>query len=153
MIIFGGSPINVAVPPILEAKTSVIKNGTGSVSNSFAITKVIGIIKTTVVTLSKNADAIAVNAASANKTVFGCPLVSFNKLIANHLNTPLRLAIFTIIIIPISKNITSKSTYSKTPFTLCSKFNERGINPSNIVKEAPTNATTDFWIFSLAMKM
>ena len=52
-----------------------------------------------------------------------------------------------------SKNITSKSTYSKTPFTLCSKFNERGINPSNIVKEAPTNATTDFWIFSLAMKM
>ena len=68
MMIFGGSPIKVAVPPILEAKTSVIKNGTGSVSNSFAITKVIGIIRTTVVTLSKNADATAVNAAKARNT-------------------------------------------------------------------------------------
>ena len=118
MMIFGGSPIKVAVPPILEAKTSVIKNGTGSVSNSFAITKVIGIIRTTVVTLSKNADATAVNAAKAKRTVFGCPLVAFNKFKAIHLKTPLRLAIFTIIIIPISKKITSKSTYSKTPFTL-----------------------------------
>ena len=45
MIIFGGSPIKVAVPPMLDAKTSVIKNGSGSVSNSFAITKVIGIIR------------------------------------------------------------------------------------------------------------
>ncbi len=117
IIIFGGSPINVAVPPIFEAKTSVIKNGIGSVSNSFAITKVIGIIRTTVVTLSKNADAIAVNAASANSTVFGCPFVAFKRFSAIHLNTPLLLAIFTIIIIPISKKITSKSTCSKTPFT------------------------------------
>ena len=71
MIIFGGSPISVAVPPIFDARTSVIKNGIGSVSNSFAITKVTGIIKTTVVTLSKNADATAVNVAKANKTSFG----------------------------------------------------------------------------------
>ena len=71
IIIFGGSPINVAVPPIFEARTSVIKNGTGSASNSFAITNVTGIIRTTVVTLSKNAEAKAVNAASVNKTIFG----------------------------------------------------------------------------------
>ena len=143
-MIFGGSPIKVAVPPIFDARTSVIKNGTGSVSNSFAITKVIGIISTTVVTLSRKADAIAVNAANANKTVLGCPFVNFNKFNAIHLKTPLRLAICTIIIIPISKKITSKSTYSKTPFTLLSRFNVNGINPKSIVKDAPTSATTDF---------
>ena len=93
MIIFGGSPINVAVPPIFDAKTSVIKNGTGSHSNSLAMTKVTGITKTTVVTLSKNADAIAVNAANAKRTVFGCPFVAFKIPIAIHLKTPLLLAI------------------------------------------------------------
>ena len=77
IIIFGGSPIKVAVPPIFDASTSVIKNGTGSHSNSFAITKVTGITRTTVVTLSKNADAIAVKAANAKRTVFGCPFVAF----------------------------------------------------------------------------
>ena len=44
---FGGSPINVAVPPILDAKTSVNKNGIGSISNFLAIAKVIGNIKIT----------------------------------------------------------------------------------------------------------
>ena len=106
IIIFGGSPISVAVPPIFEARTSVIKNGTGSVSNSFAMAKVIGIISTTVVTLSKNAETIAVNAASANRTVFGCPFVARKRFKAIHLKTPLRLAIFTIIIIPINRKIT-----------------------------------------------
>ena len=110
IMILGGSPIRVAVPPIFEASTSVIKNGTGSVSNSFAITKVTGIISTTVVTLSKNADATAVNAASTNKTNFGCPFVHFKSSTAIHLNTPLRLEICTIIIIPIRRKITSNDT-------------------------------------------
>ena len=90
---FGGSPISVAVPPIFEAKTSVIKNGIGSQSNSFAITKVMGMTRTTVVTLSKNAEAIAVKAARANKTIFGCPFVAFRICNAIHLKTPLLLAI------------------------------------------------------------
>ena len=33
IIIFGGSPIKVAVPPIFEAKTSPIKNGIGLISS------------------------------------------------------------------------------------------------------------------------
>ena len=116
IIIFGGSPISVAVPPMFDARTSVIKSGTGSISSSFAITKVTGIINTTVVTLSKNADANAVNAASVKRTHFGCPLVNFKSSSAIHLKTPLLLAISTKIIIPISKNITSNDMYSKTDF-------------------------------------
>ena len=71
IMIFGGSPINVAVPPMFDATNSVIKNGTGLMSNFSAITNVTGIIRITVVTLSKNAETIAVNAAKANKIIFG----------------------------------------------------------------------------------
>ncbi len=71
MIIFGGSPIKVAVPPIFEARISVIKKGIGFISSSSATTNVIGNIKITVVTLSKNADANAVKTASVTKTFIG----------------------------------------------------------------------------------
>ena len=57
--------------------------------NSFAITKVIGNTSITVVTLSKKADATAVNKAIATSTSFGLPLVNFKSSIAVHLNTPL----------------------------------------------------------------
>ena len=110
IIIFGGSPIRVAVPPIFDAKISVINNGTGLISSSLAIAKVTGIIRITVVTLSKNADAIAVNKAKQQRIVFGCPLVFFNISFATQLNIPLLVAILTIIIIDTSKNITLKST-------------------------------------------
>ena len=79
IIIFGGSPINVAVPPIFDAKISVKRKGIGLISNLLAIKKVTGIINITVVTLSKNADAIAVNSPSANNIPTGCPLVSFKS--------------------------------------------------------------------------
>ena len=68
IMMFGGSPIKVAVPPMFEAKTSMIKNGIGSISNSLVIAKVIGSIRTTVVTLSRTADKIAVKAASVKRT-------------------------------------------------------------------------------------
>ena len=71
MIILGGSPIKVAVPPILEATISVKRKGMGFISNFFAIEKVIGIINITVVTLSKNALTKAVNNPNAIKTFIG----------------------------------------------------------------------------------
>ena len=71
MIIFGGSPINVAVPPIFDEIISVIKIGTGEIESSFAMMKVIGIIRITVVTLSKNAEITAVNAPTVNKSQKG----------------------------------------------------------------------------------
>ena len=60
IIIFGGSPINVEVPPTLDAIISVIKNGTGLTFKIWQITIVIGPTNNTVVTLSSNADNMAV---------------------------------------------------------------------------------------------
>ena len=55
----GGSPISVAVPPTLDAKICVIKNGTG-LSPSISVTAiVIGPTKSTVVTLSRKAERTA----------------------------------------------------------------------------------------------
>ena len=60
IIIFGGSPIIVAAPPILENSTSAINNGTGCKSNTLANCMVTGVSKRIVVTLSKNAESTAV---------------------------------------------------------------------------------------------
>ena len=60
IIMLGGSPISVAVPPTLDAKICVIKNGTG-LSPSISVTAiVIGPTKSTVVTLSRKAERTAV---------------------------------------------------------------------------------------------
>ena len=48
--ILGGSPTRVAIPPILEARISAIKNGTGLTRSVEATNKVTGAIKTTMVT-------------------------------------------------------------------------------------------------------
>ena len=110
IIMFGGSPIRVAVPPILDANISVIKNGIGLISNSFAITKVTGMIKITVVTLSRKADTIAVKNAREINMCLGDPFVIFSISLAIQLNIPLLVAIDTIIIIETRRNITLKST-------------------------------------------
>ena len=109
IIIFGGSPIRVAVPPIFDEKISVNKNGIGSIFNFLAMANVIGMIKITVVTLSRKALVIAVNRPKAQSTFIGCPLVNFNNSLATQLNIPLLVVIDTIIIIETSKNITLKS--------------------------------------------
>ena len=70
---------------------------------------VIGMIRITVVTLSKNADAIAVNNAKQNKVVFGCPFVLLSISVATQVNMPLLVPMLTIIIIDTNKKITLKS--------------------------------------------
>ena len=60
MRMFGGSPISVAVPPMLEATISMMISGTGSTSSASASRNVIGTISRIVVTLSRNADSTAV---------------------------------------------------------------------------------------------
>lgn len=63
MITFGGSPTGVAVPPTLEKMTIVIRMGTGFrpiTSHNLIVT---GVIRSIVVTLSRNADKIPVNKA------------------------------------------------------------------------------------------
>ena len=63
MMMFGGSPIRVAVPPMLEAMTSMISSGTASMSSASASRKVIGAISRIVVRLSRKAESSAVVAA------------------------------------------------------------------------------------------
>ena len=48
IIILGGSPINVAVPPIFDAITSYIKNGIVGISNNCVIKMVTGAKRITV---------------------------------------------------------------------------------------------------------
>ena len=82
IIIFGGSPISVAVPPMFDAKTSVKRNGIGSMSRVLVIAKVIGITRITVVTLSRKALIIAVNNPIAIRIKIGWPFVNFKSSFA-----------------------------------------------------------------------
>jgi hypothetical protein len=59
-MIFGGSPISVAVPQRFEAIIIGITNFNGLISNILAIPIATGTIKNIVVTLSKNAESTAV---------------------------------------------------------------------------------------------
>lgn len=73
IIIFGGSPINVAVPPIFEKIISESKYGTGFTCKMRVIDKVTGTTRSTVVTLSKNAEPSAVSKESEIKILIGFP--------------------------------------------------------------------------------
>ena len=57
MRMFGGSPMSVAVPPMLDAKTSMSTSGIGSMSSASASRNVIGTMSSTVVRLSRKADS------------------------------------------------------------------------------------------------
>ncbi|OPY63745.1 MAG: hypothetical protein A4E56_00280 [Pelotomaculum sp. PtaU1.Bin065] len=134
IMMFGGSPIKVAVPPILEAMISEIKNGNGLSSSCLAMAKVTGTINSTVVTLSKNADKIAVIKDRAAIILIGSPLELLAALIAKYSKIPVCLVIPTIIIIPTSKPMVLKSIAS----TICSRPNIF----VKAIKLAPTKATT-----------
>lgn len=64
MMMLGGSPINVAVPPMFDANASAIKNGAGPMASRSQTSSVTGAISNTVVTLSNKADANAVTSTS-----------------------------------------------------------------------------------------
>ena len=68
MMMFGGSPMRVAVPPMLEAMTSAIRNGTGGTPSRSQTSSVTGAISSTVVTLSSSAEAKAVMRTSRTMT-------------------------------------------------------------------------------------
>ena len=84
IMMFGGSPISVAVPPMFETRISMITSGIGSTSSASASRNVIGTISSTVVRLSRNADSTAVVTASASTTANGRPCESCPARIATH---------------------------------------------------------------------
>ena len=85
MMMLGGSPISVAVPPMFDATISMITSGIGSMSSASASKKVIGTTSSTVVRLSRNADSTAVVVASEITTASGWPRDSCPARIASQL--------------------------------------------------------------------
>jgi hypothetical protein len=84
-MMFGGSPISVAVPPMFDTMISMITSGIGSMSSASASRNVIGTTKSTVVRLSRKADSTAVVTASDMTTARGRPRDSCPARIATQL--------------------------------------------------------------------
>ncbi len=76
IMMLGGSPIIVAVPPMLEANASDINIGMGSILSTLANSNVAGTIKRTVVTLSRKAERNAVIMMSITNSLQGSPFAT-----------------------------------------------------------------------------
>ncbi|MNM80794.1 hypothetical protein D3C81_927720 [compost metagenome] len=74
IMMFGGSPIKVAVPPIFDARTRENIYGKVFTFNCLVMLNTTGTIRIIVVTLSKKADATAVIKAKSHSMVTGLPL-------------------------------------------------------------------------------
>lgn len=87
IIIFGGSPISVAVPQRFEAIIIGIIKRVGLISKIFEIEIATGAIKNIVVTLSRNAERMAVIKKNEKKRIFIFPFDSSKSFTASHSNT------------------------------------------------------------------
>ena len=84
MIIFGGSPMSVAVPPMFEANSSIISSGRGFIAMSSHSESTTGVTSSTVVTLSRKADNAAVSSEIIQKISSGLPPVILIALTARY---------------------------------------------------------------------
>ena len=82
MMMFGGSPISVAAPPMLAARISAMRKGCGAICSRVHTTIVTGATSMIVVTLSRNGDAIAVISISMTISRNGSPRARFADQIA-----------------------------------------------------------------------
>ena len=108
-MMLGGSPMSVAVPPMFDAMISVKKYGTGLMSSKRHTVMVIGPIRRTVVTLSKNAERTAVSRTNRTMMVHGLPFAARAHLMARNSNTPDCLTTATNSIMPKSTPSVLKS--------------------------------------------
>ena len=108
---FGGSPIIVAAPPMLAARTPKSARGRPD-PEAFAIESVTGTISTTVVTLSRKAEATAVTSERMTSSRAGAV-----GGLAGADREPLEDAglgmMWAMIIIPASRKMTLRSTAAK----------------------------------------
>ena len=109
MMMLGGSPTNVAVPPMFDANASAIRNGAALIARRSHTNSVTGAMSNTVVTLSSRADATAVTSTSRIMTRSGEPRARLADQIATYSNTPVWRSTLTMIIMPNSKKMTSQS--------------------------------------------
>ena len=109
MMMFGGSPISVDTPPMLDASTSAIRKGIGLMSRRSHTSSVTGAISSTMVTFGSAADATAVMRTRRIITRNGEPPARLAAQIATYSNTPVWRSTPTITIVPSSRKITSQS--------------------------------------------
>ena len=136
------------MPPILEARTSAIRNGaTGSARRS-QTSRVTGAMSSTVVTLSSSAEATAVITISMTITRKGLAFALFTDQMARYSNRPVFFSTPTIIIMPISR----KMTFQSMP--LCSewKADVSSVAPMASIRPAPPRAAATRWIFSVMIR-
>ncbi len=109
MMMLGGSPTRVAVPPMLEANTSAISIGMGLISSRSHTSRVTGAISSTETTFGSRAEARAMTNVSMIMIRSGFPLARLAAQIAPNSKTPVWRRILTMIIIPSIKKMTSQS--------------------------------------------
>ena len=109
MMMLGGSPTSVAVPPMLEANTSAISSGTGLIAKRSQTSRVTGAMSSTETTLGRTAEASAMTSVSRIMIRSGEPLARLTAQIAAYSNTPVWRRTLTMIIMPSIKKMTSQS--------------------------------------------
>ena len=139
IIMLGGSPISVAVPPILEAMICVMIYGAGSTFKIFVIARVIGPTSKTVVTLSSIPEHTAVIKIKITMIGHGRPFAIFAALIAMYSKIPEFLITATKSIIPTRIQIVSTSTAS-----IQSSIERMWVRTR---QAAPVNEATVLWTF------
>ena len=147
MMMLGGSPISVAVPPMLEAMASAIRNGIGGAPSRSHTSSVTGAISSTVVTLSSRADATAVITISMTITANGRPRARLADQMARYSKTPVCLMTLTMIIMPSSR----KMTFQSTPVSSLKNAVWASTTPRTTIAAAPVNAAATRWIRSVAI--
>ena len=133
-MMFGGSPMSVAVPPMLDAMISVMKNGTGLISSILQTVKVTGPMSRTVVTLSKNAERTAVIRQNNTMIIHGLPFATFAVLMAMYSNMHDCFTTATNIIMP--------TKTPSVPKSMCSIPVSKLKIPVRISTTAPASAAT-----------
>ena len=109
IMVLGGSPISVAVPPILENIASPISSGTGLICNLVATSNVTGAIKMITVRLFRNIETMAVIPPSNTSKRRGDPAARRAAWIARYSNTPVLPSMAMSSIIPRSRPSVLKS--------------------------------------------
>ena len=145
IIILGGSPISVAVPPVLEAIICVSRNGTGSVLSTPAMAMVTGPIRSTVVTLSRTDERRAVTTVRTTIMLQGRPPAAFADLTARYSNIPDLFTTETNIIMPASTPTVLKSIYPAAVSI--------SITPVTVISTAPRTAATALCTFSVTIRI
>ncbi len=147
MMMFGGSPTSVAVPPMLDARASAMRNGTTGTPRRRQTTNVTGATSSTVVTLSSSADATAVTSTSITMTGNGLPFARLAAQIARYSNTPVRCSTATMSIIPASRKMTFQSMPVRSEKKACSASTA----PMTSMSAAPPSAAATRCTFSVAI--